>query len=430
MAFLAALLMSVLVSANYLLHRDVLYPAFLQASLWFVAVSLFLVWQGAFVPVSDRVFILLTLGVVLFSMGGFLASYGHRPHLVRNYLREGTLPSNRATAVLSAAVVLGLILYVSRAWELASTGPTSNWFINLRYAVSVNEAETGGFGAAAYFIPLSYVLAAIFILKRYGFASPTASRTLVWVCLVVGCIFGALWAARSTLLPLIVMAVIIPASLRATKPAKAGAMLVVLSVLLFALVGLAVGKGGSFSRGLSENWPTMRESFLTYAVGSIPALNAFLDNQGPDMDVGVNSLRSIFAVLRALGFQASAAPLVQPWVDVPTPTNVYTVYQPYVKDFGPLGGIAVLFVLGFLHAVLYRRATVRNPHAISVFLFALSLFPLVMQVFQDMYFSLLSLWIQYGAYAVVLFVVVNERPGRSRFRSTPSPELGPVASHL
>jgi hypothetical protein len=44
-----------------------------------------------------------------------------------------------------------------------------------------------------------------------------------------------------------------------------------------------------------------------------------------------------------------------------------------------------------------------------VFLFALSLFPLVMQVFQDMYFSLLSMWIQYGTYAVVLFGVLNER---------------------
>jgi len=98
------------------------------------------------------------------------------------------------------------------------------------------------------------------------------------------------------------------------------------------------------------------------------------------------------------------------------PTNVYTVYQPYIRDFGALGGVSVLFILGFLHAELYRRATVRSPHAIYVLLFALSLFPLAMQVFQDMYFSVLSLWVQYVTYAVVLFVVLTER--RSR-RSVP-----------
>jgi len=119
---------------------------------------------------------------------------------------------------------------------------------------------------------------------------------------------------------------------------------------------------------------------------------------------------------------------VQPWVDVPMPTNVYTVYQPYIKDFGLVGGSLVLFVLGFLHALLYRRATVRNPHTTYVFLFALSLFPLVMQAFQDMYFSLLSLWIQYGTWAVVLFIVLHERRHRRRFPKTPRYELEPIGT--
>src|SRR5712691_7463700 len=361
MALLAALLMLVLVVANYLLHRDVLYPAFLHASLWFITVSLLLIYREAFVPVSDGVYVLLTGGVILFSMGAFLGSYNHSPHLRRNYLLEGTIPSKRAVAVLAAVVALGLVLYLRRASELASLGPTSNWFINLRYAVSVNEEETGGFGIAAYFVPLAYMLAAIAILKRYGHARPTVSRAVVAVTLVVGCVFGVLWAARSTLLPLIVLVLTIPAVLRATKPIKTGATLVVLTVLLFAAVGLAVGKGGSVGSSLSENWATMRESFLTYALGGIPSLNLFLNNRGPDVELGLNSFRSIFAALHTLGFQTIAVPLVQPWVDVPMPTNVFTVYQPYIKDFGLLGGSLVLFVLGFLHALLYRRATVRNP---------------------------------------------------------------------
>ena len=94
------------------------------------------------------------------------------------------------------------------------------------------------------------------------------------------------------------------------------------------------------------------------------------------------------------------------------PANVYTVHHPYIKDFGPLGGVLMLFGLGFLHSVVYRRATVHNPHAIYVFLFALLLFPLLMQVFQDMYFTLLSMWLQYGTYGIVFFVLLSDERSR------------------
>src|SRR5437667_11486947 len=100
MALLAALLMACLVGANYLLHRDVVYPGFLQAALWFVVVSALVLTHAMFVPVSDRTLLILVAGVALFSMGAFVGSYDHRPHLVRNYLREGTLPSKRAIGLL------------------------------------------------------------------------------------------------------------------------------------------------------------------------------------------------------------------------------------------------------------------------------------------------------------------------------------------
>src|SRR5882762_224134 len=112
MAFLAASLMACLVGANYFLHRDVMYPGFLQASLWFVAVSLILLNEQMFIPVSDGVFVLLVAGVVLFSMGAFVGSYAHTPYQTRNSVAEGTLPSKGAIALLAAVVLVGLIPYL------------------------------------------------------------------------------------------------------------------------------------------------------------------------------------------------------------------------------------------------------------------------------------------------------------------------------
>ena len=49
-----------------------------------------------------------------------------------------------AISILAPSVVLGLVLYVMRARDLASSGPSSSWFVNLRYALSVTWEETGG----------------------------------------------------------------------------------------------------------------------------------------------------------------------------------------------------------------------------------------------------------------------------------------------
>jgi len=81
-----------------------MYPGFLQASLWFVALSLFTVFQDMFIPVSGDVFVLLVAGVVFFGMGAFLGSYDHTPQRTRNYVAEGTLPSGPAVVVLAVAL--------------------------------------------------------------------------------------------------------------------------------------------------------------------------------------------------------------------------------------------------------------------------------------------------------------------------------------
>lgn len=409
MAFLSALFVLALACANYVMHHDVMYPGFLQASLWFVAIVLALVGHGLFVPVSGTVFVLITSGVVFFSMGAFVGSYNHRPYLGRNYVLQGTVPTPRSVAVLVAIVALGLILYVDRVLYLSSSGPSTNAFVNLRYAVSVNQDETGGIGFVQYFVMLANVLAAIAVLQRHRVTNRAGSRILVVGAILIALAFGVLSSGRGPVLALVLLVLAIPVVLRATRASKAFGGLVLVTLLLFVTVGVALGKGGSLENSIAENWVTMRESFLTYTVGGIPALGLFLDNRGSELEWGFNSFRSVFAVLKALGFDTTVAPLVQPYVDTPIPFNAFTIYQPYIKDFGLFGAAPVLFVLGFLHAMVYRRATVRHPHAMFVFLYALSLFPLVMQVFQDMYFSLLSLWCQYAIYAVVFFVFLSGR---------------------
>jgi oligosaccharide repeat unit polymerase len=389
--------------ANYLLHRDVLYPAFLQACLWLFATVLFFITHQMFIPVSGSTFALFVAGVAVFSIGAFVASYDHRPVLARNRLLEGSTPTKSAVLLFAAVVAIGLVLYVNKAARLASSGPFTNPYINLRYALSVTWEETGGdLGVLSYFIPCAYTLAGITVLNRRGFERSRSSRFLVATAVISGLAFGVLSSGRGVVLPLIIILLAIPTTLRVTTALKTAATLGVLALGVFVLLGLALGKGGTFTSSFGENLLGMRDSFVTYFVGGIPSLDTFIREQGRHLELGANTFRTILAILRGLGFGTPYIPLVQPYVDIPMPLNVYTVYQPYVKDFGT-AGLLMLFPIGFAHGFLYRKATVRHPHAAFVFLFALSLYPLAMQAFQDMYFSALSTWIQYLAISVVLF---------------------------
>src|SRR5205807_6554615 len=122
----------------------VVYSGFLQASLWLFATVLCFITQRMFIPVAGSTFVLFVTGVVLFSMGAFVASYNHRPVLSRNRLLDGSMPSRDAVSALAVMASVGLVLYVSKAVQLASSGPFANPYINLRYNLSVTWEETGG----------------------------------------------------------------------------------------------------------------------------------------------------------------------------------------------------------------------------------------------------------------------------------------------
>ena len=78
--------------------------------------------------------------------------------------------------------------------------------------------------------------------------------------------------------------------------------------------------------------------------------------------------------------------MLQEFVGVPYPVNVYTMYKDYVIDFGYPGTLVTIGIIGFLHTLLYRKALTGS--LLGNFLFALSMFPVFMAIFTDQYSSL------------------------------------------
>jgi oligosaccharide repeat unit polymerase len=92
--------------------------------------------------------------------------------------------------------------------------------------------------------------------------------------------------------------------------------------------------------------------------------------------------------------------LIQPFVLIPYPTNVYTVYSPYIKDFGKLYAWFMLAIFGFLHTWLYNKAISTKSIRFCLY-YSFLLFPLLISFFMDFYLTISSLWIQ-----IIIFIEI------------------------
>jgi len=127
--------------------------------------------------------------------------------------------------------------------------------------------------------------------------------------------------------------------------------------------------------------------FISYIVGPLAAFDSFLQNPGLFSDIPNHTFKFYLSIAAHLHLiQYVPAPMLQGFVGVPYPVNVYTMYKDYVIDFGVFGALAAVAIIGFLHVALYRKALTGS--FLGTFLFALSIFPVTMAIFSDQYSSL------------------------------------------
>jgi oligosaccharide repeat unit polymerase len=100
-----------------------------------------------------------------------------------------------------------------------------------------------------------------------------------------------------------------------------------------------------------------------------------------------HTFKFFLGIASALHLTAYETPAVYDnFVLVPYPANVYTVYKFYYLDFGLYGMLLAITVIGLLQTLLYRKA--RAGSTLSIYLFAISIFSLIMVIFDDNYSAL------------------------------------------
>lgn len=379
---------------NYMRFGDVLYPSFIQSALWTVVVTVFAINQEHFVTVSTASYLLVFFGCVAFSFGGALATRqltNTKTTVVANFQE----PSWRYW-VLFGIALLCLPVFLYKAYKFGTSGPTSNFYINLRTALT-GPLSTGGYGAVGYAIPISSLLVGITLV--YYYLGKVKSSTMA-LALVIGLSYAIGATGRTFFLMLLCVVFGVTAVMKRPKLVYLAGVGGLVFALIFMVIGLSLGKiqkgDGSFLAGMGFFWNAMR----SYLLSPFAAFDIYSQNL-TQPEYGRNMFRTFLRVVDALGIETETPALIKEYVNVPKPTNVYTVYRPYFTDFGYGGAVLVQCLIGYWHGVIYRNTVLGSIP--FVVLYGVFTYALLLQFFQDQYFNIFSQWIQYGVWILFVF---------------------------
>lgn len=359
--------------------KQLMAPASINAAIW-LAVSLTYQIQADTLDALrwDAIAVVL-LGVTTF-FGGAVCSERIHFSLAQPSRSQGAprlfLPA------LVGVLMIGLIGNLGRSLEyvrfvdgMAVFGGQNAWYGSLRNTLIADHR--GSFGIWSYFLPLSYAALAYLLCDR-----GRSAKLYAIVASLITFAFVFLATGRTFILLFVTILFVVAAYRGWINKTRSVALFAPLFFAVFWISPIIAGRvsGGGFNY------------FMMYFVAPLANFDWGMHGIFACCTYGETTFRTVFAALAKFGFNVSVVELIHPWAETKLSGNVYTVFMPYYRDFGAAGVALFLFFFGALHTWIFKQASLDNP--LAVFINAILYYALVMQFFQDQYFSLLSQWIQ------------------------------------
>ena len=406
----AIALLAFLVLGNYWLSRSTLYPPFLFAAMWFLVLGLYKLDLTPVDELHPETILIIGIGALLFSMGGLLGLYLPRSlFTARLILTRFPQRNNIVKPAVTLFLLCGIPVLLRNFFALAATGVGNTVFQRARTGGTLGGApDVNPLGT--YFILWSYYAATLYLLERRDKS--------FWLMTAIAFAAGLMSTGRLPIMMLICSLTCAQLMLTGRHNFWGALKFVRVPMLLFFIMyfGLIfVNKDTSVFETTSVE-QLLLIFFVGYIVGPAAALDFFLQHPNNYPEAPNHTFKFFLGIAAHFHLLPSQVPPVESHITVPFPTNVYTVYRSYISDFGLYGALAVMFVIGLLHTMIYRKA--RTGSRLGIYFFSVTLYETLMVIFSDEYAS-------FGAYIdMVLFAAIYIVLRSLKLRILPQLESG------
>lgn len=386
MSFLdfAIIFFLLLVVLNYRAQCSVLYPPFIFCAMWLLDLTVTRLGFIEVNPVHSNTLVIVAVGAASFSIGGWFAGLAPR-ELLRIHLfspKPKRFPDFLRN-VLMIILLCGLPALFYDTLQLSkSEGGGINLLAQARLALveQAQNRETGVSLVRHYFTTIA-------IFTSLMFATEKRDRQF-WIVTIVAFVACILGTGRIDFLLLI--SGLSAIRLLQTKQESLHGAIRLLRWPIFLFIALYIGL--IFTNKNTEGMTggvTGIATFLvlSYIVGPLAGFDCVVQHPVDFMRATSHTFDfplHLAGVMHLVDY--IAPPLLDSFVFVPFPTNVYTVFKFYFLELGTFGTFLILFFFGLLHSLLYLKA--RQGGRFSIYLFAFSIYTVLMVIFDDAYYGI------------------------------------------
>jgi oligosaccharide repeat unit polymerase len=398
---LALIFFLLLVVLNYRAQRSVLYPPFIFCAMWLLDLVVIRLGLIELDSVHGNTLAIVAAGAASFSVGGLLAClaprkllrihlFPHRPERTTDFLRNA----------LMIFLLCGLPVMFYHTWQLSRSQGSGLNILAQAHQEMLEGSQSGEHSLLA--IMLGYFVS-IAICVSLLFATGKKDR-IFWGATVVAVAVCILTTGRTNLL-LLISGLSAIRLLQIKQESLLGAIRILRwpIALFFALyVGLLF---------INKNTNTMIGGVtgfamyyvLSYIAGPLAAFDSVVQSPADFITTTSHTFQLPLRLAAMLHLtEYTMPPAFDSDVFVPFPTNVYTVFKFYFLELGVSGAVVLLLCVGLLHSLLYLKA--RQGGRFSTYLFAYSMYPVLMVTFDDQYY-LIGLYLRVIIFGLLYFLI-------------------------
>lgn len=356
------------------IYSQFISPPFIFLSIWTMQIIGHVLLHEDFYSFKEETWWLLAAAISAFCIGCFSASLVARQELTPNI----TESSGKVRATKFCFLTLAVFFIVYSVLPTIEMVATAGSVAGARAAVVEGITNYDSLAVISYYVSTLVVIFSIYIVSR----SSLFTKKFIAAVLLIG-LFAAVLSSGRTLLLLLFSSAPVSLYLQGRIRLKTIGLTILAFVAAFLLLAVIQGKGGEDRSVLEQvNW-----NLEVYFLNGLAAFNSFVSNNFPHFD-GSLLLPNMFRRLFDIG--GEPATLVLPFVETPLIGNVYTAMYPFYHDGGLLGLVAGFFGIGFFSQYLYRKRRKSSNH---IFYYSVSVYALVMTVFQEQYLQAYPIWV-------------------------------------
>jgi oligosaccharide repeat unit polymerase len=394
-------LLLLLTLLNYFAHRSVLYPPFIFSAMWLLVMGVDCLRLIEVDTVHSNTLVIVVAGATAFSIGGWIAGVTSRKVLRVHLFPPMPRSNSRFVRNLLLIILLcGLPVLFYQILQLSKGASGFGVLMRARQA----QVEAAQNGEPVHSLVLDYFVM-IATMASLIFATEKRDRQF-WIVTAIAFVGCVLSTGRTSLLLLIAGLSAIHLLQKRQESFLAALRLLRWPIILFVSLYIGLIFADKNTRGMTGGTSGIVTYFvLSYIVGPLSAFDTVVQNPAY-FEAGTNhTFEFPLKLADALHLTTyTAPPKLDHFVMVPFPTNVYTVFKFYFLDLGATGAVVLFLFIGLVHSLLYLKA--REGGRFSTFLFAFSLYSVLMVIFDDAYYTT-GVFLRLFAFGFLYFILVS-----------------------